>query len=121
MKRHFLFVTIFASFFGASIASIPELKAQSAQGVQKLGQLAEQLQLTPQQTIQLMPILKAEAPEVQAIKTDPSLSRIQKFERLKAVHDRTDPQVRAILTPQQYQKLQEIRRTEIQQAIRQNR
>ena len=119
MKRHFLLVTIFGLF--TLIPSIRELDAQSTQRVQKLEQLAEQLQLTPQQTIQLMPILKAEAPEIQAIKTDPSLSRIQKLERLKAVHDRTDPQVRAILTPQQYQRLQEIRRTEIQQAIQQHR
>jgi len=121
MKRHVLFVTVLAIFSCAFIASIRELDAQSAQGVQKFEQLAEQLQLTPQQTIQLMPILKAEAPEVQAIKNDSSLSRIQKLERLKAVHDRADPQVKAILTPQQYQRLQEIRRTEIQQAIRQNR
>jgi len=119
MKWHFLLVTILGLF--SLIPSIRELDAQSTQRVQKLEQLAEQLQLTPQQTIQLMPILKAEAPEIQAIKTDPSLSRIQKLERLKAVHDRTDPQVRAILTPQQYQRLQEIRRTEIQQAIQQHR
>jgi hypothetical protein len=119
MKRHFLLVAIFALF--SLIPSIRQLDAQPTQRVQKLEQLAEQLQLTPQQTIQLMPILKAEAPEIQTIKSDPSLSRIQKLERLKAVHDRTDPQVRAILTPQQYQRLQEIRRTEIQQAIRQNR
>jgi hypothetical protein len=40
------------------------------------------------------------------------------MEQLKAVHDETDPQVKEILNPDQYQTLQTIRRQEIQQAIR---
>jgi hypothetical protein len=94
------------------------LYAQTRPGTQKIEQLATQLQLTPQQKMKLIPILRAEAPKVQAIKADTSLSMLQKMEQLKSVHDETDPQVKSILTPEQYQKLQEIRRTEIQQMMR---
>ena len=44
-----------------------------------------------------------------AIKNDNSLSKIQKIQQIKAIHQQTDPQMKAILSPQQYQKLKEIR------------
>lgn len=94
------------------------LPAQTAPRAQKLEQLATELQLTPEQKMQLLPILRAEAPKVRAIKSDTSLSKQQKIEQLKALHDETDPQVKSILTPEQYQKLQEIRRREILQLMR---
>jgi hypothetical protein len=76
-----------------------------------------QLQLTPQQKLALLPVFTAEAPAVEAIRSNPSLSDAQKLEQLKAVHARTDPHVRSILTLGQYQKLEEIRNREIQEAI----
>ena len=76
------------------------------------------LNLTPEQISALIPILKAEAPKIQAIKSDPSLSGMQKMEQMRAIHAETDPQVRSILSPQQYQQLQQIRAQEIQQMIR---
>jgi hypothetical protein len=85
---------------------------------QKLEQVAQQLNLSADQKLKLIPILKAEAPKIEAIKTNASLTPIQKVEQLKAVHDQTDPQVKSILTPDQYQTLQRIRREEIQQAVR---
>jgi Spy/CpxP family protein refolding chaperone len=92
--------------------------AQSGPAAQKVEQVMKQLQLTPQQKVALLRVFTAEAPEVEAIKSNPSLSGIQKLEQLKAVHARTDPQVKSILTPEQYQKLQEIRNREIQEAIK---
>ena len=89
--------------------------------VQKLGQLATQLALTPEQKGQLMPILVAEAPKVKAIKADSSLTKIQKVQRLKALHDETDPQVKAILSPEQYEQLQRIRRQELSQIVERRR
>src|SRR5215470_5978663 len=81
-----------------------------SQRVQKVEQVAKQLNLTPAQEMKLVPILKAEAPKVEAIKADTSLSPMQKMEQLRALHQQTDPQVKSILTTQQYQTLQEIRR-----------
>ena len=93
------------------------LNAQSENGLQKVRELA----LTPDQKSQLIPILVAEAPKVKAIKADSSLTPIQKLQQLKAVHDRTDPQVRGILSSQQYQELQTLRRQELQRVIEQKR
>jgi len=110
-----------ALYWSVLFAPIQNLCAQSGEGAKKFEQLAKQLNLTPRQKLQLVPILEAEAPKVQAIKADPSLSKIRKLEQLKAVHDQADPQVRSILNPEQYQKLQEIRQKEIEQAIQKKR
>jgi periplasmic protein CpxP/Spy len=82
----------------------------------KLEAIAQQLNLTPQQKAKILPILADEAPKVQAIKNDNSLSKIQKIQHLKAVHQQTDPQMKAILSPEQYQKLQAIRQQTIREA-----
>ena len=95
-----------------------KLHAQSGEGAKRFEQLAKELKLTPQQKAQVIPILEGEAPRVEAIKGDPSLSKVQKLEQLKAVHAQTDPQVKSILTPEQYQKLQEIRHKEVGQAVK---
>lgn len=92
------------------------LIAQPEKAAQKFEQLATQLALTPEQKRQLIPILVAEAPKVQAIKADSSLTKIQKLQQIKAIHEQIDPQVKAILSPEQYQKLQGIRRQELQRA-----
>ena len=76
---------------------------------QRLVAVAKQLNLTPDQARQLLPILRAEEPKLQAIKNDQSLSRAEKLQRLRAIHDESNPQVKAILTPAQYQQLQVMR------------
>jgi Spy/CpxP family protein refolding chaperone len=53
---------------------------------------------------------------VQAIKNDNSLSRVQKVQQIRAIHQQTDPQMKAILTPEQYQKLKAIRQQAIKEA-----
>jgi Spy/CpxP family protein refolding chaperone len=77
--------------------------------MQRLKSVAQQLHLTRKQEKQLVPILQAEEPKLQAIKNDSSLSRAGKLQRLRAVHAESNPQVKAILTPAQYQQLQVIR------------
>jgi Spy/CpxP family protein refolding chaperone len=76
---------------------------------QRLIALAKQLHLTRKQAKQLYPIMQAQEPQLQAIRNDPSLSRVKKLHRLHAVQDASDPQVKAILTPAQFQQLQAIR------------
>jgi len=83
----------------------------------KLEAIAQQLNLTPQQKAKVLPILADEAPKVQAIKNDNSLSKTQKIQQIKAIHRQTDPQMKAILSPEQYQKLQGIRQQAIKDAI----
>ncbi len=83
--------------------------------------LAKQLNLTPEQKMKLMPILADEAPKVEAIKANTSLTGLQKMEQLRALHEQTNPQVQAILSPQQYEQLQQIRQHEIEQTMQKKR
>jgi hypothetical protein len=68
-----------------------------------------------------MPILEDEAPKVEAIKANASLTNLQKMEQLRALHEQTNPQVQALLSPQQYEQLQQIRRHELEQTIQKKR
>jgi hypothetical protein len=100
----------------AAQAQAPAAPGASGQA-QKLEALAKQLNLTPQQKMQLLPILQADAPKIQEIKNNTSLGPLQKMEQLKAVHAQSDPQIKAILNPQQYEQLQQIRQQEIHAAM----
>ena len=76
---------------------------------ERLMAVANQLHITRKQAMQLLPILEAEEPKLQAIRSATSLSRMERLRRLRAVHEASDPQVKAILTPAQYKQLQVIR------------
>ena len=91
--------------------------AQKGAAMQKAQAIAQQLNLTPQQKEKILPILAAEVPKVHSIKNDNSLSKIQKIQQLKAIHQQNDPQMKAILSPEQYQKLQAIRQQTIRDAL----
>jgi protein CpxP len=93
------------SFLFTSYAQTAAAKARE----ERLKGIAKQLHLTSQQEKQLIPIMRAEEPQLEAIRSDTSLSRMQKLQRLQAIHDQANPQVKAILTPEQYQQLQTIR------------
>ena len=114
MKNHTLVISAVSIAMFALLA--PALFAQKAGAMSKAQAIAQQLNLTPQQKERLLPILAAEVPKVQAIKNDNSLSKIQKMQQLRAIHQQTDPQMKAILSPQQYQKLQQIRQQTIREA-----
>ena len=114
MKNYTLVMSV------ASIAMLalltPTSFAQKAGAMSKAQAIAQQLNLTPQQKEKVLPILAAEVPKVQAIKNDNSLSKVQKMQQLRVIHQQSDPQMKAILTPQQYQKLQQIRLQTIREA-----
>jgi hypothetical protein len=117
MKKHLApFVTV-ALVLAVLVAIAPKARAQNPAQAQKLQALAKQLNLSPEQKTKLMPILEADAPKLQAIKNNTSLGPIQKMEQLKAIHAQSDPQIKAILNPQQYQELQQIRQQEIHEAM----
>src|SRR5207244_13571544 len=82
----------------------------------KLQAISQQLNLTPEQKAKVLPILAEEAPKVQAIRNDNSLSKIQRIQQIKALHQQTDPQMKAILSPAQYEKLKTIRLQSIKEA-----
>ncbi len=99
---------------------VPLLLAQPSSGqgkAAKLEGISQQLNLTPQQKTKILPILADEGPKVQKIKNDNSLSSMQKIQQIRAIHKQTDPQMKAILSPEQYQKLQTIRQQAIRDAV----
>jgi Spy/CpxP family protein refolding chaperone len=100
---------------GMVVLLAPTSSAQSKAA--KLQAISQQLNLTPEQKAKILPILADEGPKVQAIKNDNSLSRMQKIQQIRAIHHQTDPQMKAILSPEQYQKLQTIRQQAIKDAI----
>src|SRR5262252_8678690 len=108
MKNH-IYLFSAAVCFAAFILLPSTSHAQKAGGMSKIEAISQQLGLTPQQKIKILPILRDEMPKVEAIKNDNSLSKIQKVQQIRAIHQQTDPQMKAILTPEQYQKLQQIR------------
>jgi len=107
MKNHTLVMSVVSIAMLALLA--PTSFAQKAGAISKAQAMAQQLNLTPQQKEKVLPILAAEVPKVQAIKNDNSLSKMQKMQQLRAIHQQSDPQMKAILSPDQYQKLKQIR------------
>src|SRR5215467_8061239 len=114
MKNHTLVISAVSMAIFALLA--PSSFAQKAGAMSKAQAIAQQLNLTPQQKEKVLPILIDEGPKVQAIKNDNSLSKIQKIQQLRAIHQQTDPQMKAILSPEQYQKLRAIRQQTIREA-----
>jgi len=107
MKNHTQLIISALSI--AMFALAPASFAQKGGAMQKAQAVAQELNLTPQQKEKILPILAAEVPKVNAIKNDNSLTRVQKMEQVRAIHQQTDPEMKAILSPEQYQKLKQIR------------
>jgi Spy/CpxP family protein refolding chaperone len=108
-------VLCFGSFVLLTTSSFGQPKAG------KLQAISQQLNLTPQQKVKILPILADEGPKVEAIKNNTSLSGLQKMQQIRAIHQQTDPQMKAILSPAQYQKLQTIRQQAIREAMEKRR
>src|SRR5437773_4771605 len=113
MKKYIVLTTSVLCI-GTLVLLSPTSYAQNQAG--KLQAISQQLNLTPQQKAKILPILADEGPKVQAIKNSNSLSTVQKIQQIKAIHRQTDPQMKAILSPEQYQKLQAIRQQTIREA-----
>ncbi len=120
MKKPFTFL-ISTVCLAALLTLAPAAPGQNPDAAAKLQDLSKQLNLTPEQKVKLLPILEAEAPKIKAIKTDTSLSGMQKMRQLRAIHNESAPQLQKVLSPAQYQKLQTIRQQEIQEAIAKKR
>jgi hypothetical protein len=115
MKHRVLLSAAFAFCSCVFLVFAPAAKSQQqGAAAQKLQHLSQVLNLSPQQKSQLAPILEAEAPKVQAIKSNPSLSGKEKMKQLESVHGQTDPLVKSILNPTQYKQWQTIRKDEIE-------
>ena len=103
-------IPIVLAFCVSSVAP-PLVSTSYAQSIPKSNEkkwraIAKKLHITREQAKQLLPILELEAPKLQAIRNNPSLSGAERLQQLQAVLDRFDPQIKTILTPQQYAQVQ---------------
>jgi len=118
MKSLFMLAALALSFFMFCATTANAQMQDESQGpmqMEKAEKVAQILNLSPQQQSQLQPILETEAPKVKAIVQDPNLSTSEKQKKLKTVHSQTDPLVKSILTPTQYEQWQTIRKTQLEQ------
>ena len=113
--KHYIQLFAAALCFGTFV--LPAATSSAQNKAAKVQAIAQQLDLTPQQKIKILPILTDEAPKVEAIKNDNSLSKVQKIQQLRAIHQQTDPQMKSILSEEQYKKLQAIRQQAIKDAV----
>jgi len=84
-------------------------KPGSAGWIQYQSCLQQNLSLSLQQSAQLAPILAGEGSKVIAIRTNNSLSDVQKIQEAKSLQKQSDPQLKAILSSAQYDKLKVVR------------
>jgi hypothetical protein len=71
--------------------------------------LQQNLSVSPQQSAQIAPILANEGQQVKAIRNNNSLSDAQKIQEVKSLQKQSDPQLKAILSSAQYDKLKVVR------------
>ena len=112
-----LALQVFAQFAIAQEPPSPEKQEAMA----KLEKMSAELQLTPQQKKQMLPIMMEEGKKMKAIKSNTSLPPMEKMMQLKQVGTDMDAKVQPILNPQQYQKFQQIRQQEREAMIQKMR
>ena len=71
--------------------------------------LQQNLSVSPQQSAQIAPILANEGRKVVTIRKNNSLSDAQKIQEVKSLQKQSDPQLKAILSSAQYDKLKLVR------------
>ncbi len=71
--------------------------------------LQQNLGVSPQQSAQIAPILANEGRKVIATRNNNSLSDAQKIQEVKSLQKQSDPQLKAILSAAQYDKLEVVR------------
>ena len=71
--------------------------------------LQQNLSVSPQQSAQIAPILANEGRKVLTIRNNNSLSDVQKAQEVASLQKQSDPQLKAILSSPQYDKLKVVR------------
>ncbi len=90
----------------------------------KLAAVVAQLDLTDAQKSKIVPILEQEAAELRALKQESSAARREKLRRFREINQRASGEIRALLTPEQQKKYEELRaaaRAEFRQKMQERR
>lgn len=95
---------------GADKKARPERPEGGGQRGDRLARLVEALELTPEQVEKLKPIFAAERKEIQELNKEagPDADRAALREKMQAIREKYKPQIAAILTAEQNEKLAEM-------------
>ncbi len=74
-----------------------------------LKRMAKQLSLTDDEKAKILPLLQAQADQLNALRNDTSLSDDEKHKKMRAIMQSTREQIGALLTPEQKEKLKGMR------------
>ena len=112
-----LFTTVCAFGQSAMAGQGGADSAKKQEMMAKLEKMSAELQLTPEQKKQMLPILMDEAPKLKAAKSDTSLGPLQKAMKLKQIGADTDAKVKPILNDTQWQKWEAMRAQQRQEMM----
>jgi Spy/CpxP family protein refolding chaperone len=76
---------------------------------QRMAELSERLNLTDEQKDAIRPVIEKEIKDIQALRADSALSKEEKIEKMKAVRQATQEEIKNVLTPEQQGKLTEAK------------
>ncbi len=94
----------------ASPAPTPQKQARRDQAQRRLQHLSQQLNLTDDQKEKLRPIIQDEVQQMKSVHDDSSLTQQQRHRKMRQIHESFRPQIEAVLTPEQKQKLEMMQR-----------
>lgn len=75
----------------------------------RLRRMSKELNLTDDQKEKLKPILQDEAQQMKSVQADNSLTAQQRRKKMREIHKTFEPQVQAVLTPEQRDKLKNMK------------
>jgi periplasmic protein CpxP/Spy len=81
---------------------------------------ANPLNLTEEQKAKLRPIIMDENQQIEAVRNDGSLTQEQKIAKANQIRSEASPKIKAILTPEQLQKLAELQQERTHQQQQEN-
>ncbi len=75
---------------------------------QRLQMMTQQLNLTSDQQTQIKPILENESTQMQALRSDSSLSQQDRMSKMKEIRENTNSQIKPILNAEQQTKYEQM-------------
>ena len=91
--------------------STPPPRARRGAPGGQLQAILNKLDLTDDQKDKVKPIVKDQTEKLSALRADSSLSREDQRAKMKEITDATDVKLKAILTPEQFTKFQDLKKT----------
>ena len=115
----FLFVSALGTSFllpsAAPAADSPSPEERRREAQKRMQARFDDLGLTPEQKEKLAPILRAEREKLTALRADESLTPRDRLRKMQSMRDEITPQVKAILTPEQFTRWEKSRNEEREQ------